>query len=125
YALSPLAELPVSQFPVLGGATFPGTDGVDRRLWKNALNWLPRISAAYQINPGTVVRAGAGVYYDTLNVQNETLNQLGFSWTTNTPIMNDFGLTWLVGNPAASISALVDPFPVRADGTRFDNPPGS
>jgi hypothetical protein len=30
-----------------------------------------------------------------------------------------------VGNPAAGISPLVDPFPVRSDGTRFDNPIGN
>src|SRR5262249_45110552 len=68
---------------------------------------------------------GFGLYYDTLNVQNETLNQLGFSWTTTTTLTNDFGQHWLIGNPAAGISPMTDPFPIRADGTRFDAPPGS
>ena len=31
-------------------------------------------------------------------------------------------MTWTSGNPAAGISLLSDPFPVRADGTRFEAP---
>ncbi|MES1257067.1 MAG: hypothetical protein ABUS51_01505, partial [Acidobacteriota bacterium] len=125
YAKNPVPELPASQFTVLGGATFPGTSGASRRLWSNSLNWLPRLGVAYQIGPKMVVRAGYGLYYDTLNVQNETLNQLGYSWTTNSTLTNDFGQHWLLGNPAAGVSPLTDPFPVRADGTRFDAAPGS
>lgn len=41
------------------------------------------------------------------------------------PISNDFGTTWLSGDPRAGISPLVDPFPVRSDGTRFDVPVGA
>lgn len=35
---------------------------------------------------------------------------------------SDFEVTWLVGDPRNGISPLRDPFPVRADGTRFDVP---
>ena len=125
YALNPIPELPAAQFKVLGGATFPGAGGTNRRLWSNSFNWLPRVAAAYQLNSKTVLRGGAGMYYDTLNVQNETLNQLGFSWTTTTTLTNDFGQHWLVGNPSAGVSPMTDPFPIRADGTRFDSAPGS
>ena len=87
--------------------------------------WLPRASAAYQVNEGMVVKGGYGVYYDSLNATAITPNQLGFSTVTTVPSSNDFGQTWVSGNPRAGISPLVDPFPVRADGTRFSTPVGS
>ena len=122
YARNPLPEVPASQFIVRGGTVYAGRDGVSRRLWQNELMWLPRLSAAYQLNRQTIVRGGYGVYYDTLNVMNQAADQYGFSRATNTVLTNDFGQTWLAGNPPAGISPLSDPFPVRADGTRFDTP---
>jgi hypothetical protein len=125
YAKTPVPELAASQFMVLGGSLYPATGSRDRRLWNSAMNWMPRVAAAYQLTPKTVLRAGYGLFYDTLNVLNESVNQLGFSRTTSTTFSTDFGQHWLVGNPAAGISPLTDPFPVRADGTRFDAPLGS
>jgi hypothetical protein len=125
YAANPLPELPASAFVVQGGSVYAGVNGAPREPWQNELMWLPRLSAAWQINPKTILRGGYGIYYDSINVQNETLNQSGFSRTTSTNLTNDFGATWLAGNPSAGISPLADPFPVRSDGTRFDAPLGS
>jgi hypothetical protein len=87
--------------------------------------WLPRVSAAWQFSRKMILRGGYGIYYDSINVQNVTLNQSGFSRTTSTNLTNDYGVNWLAGNPRAGISPLADPFPVRSDGTRFDAPLGS
>ena len=125
YAKVAVPGVPVSAFTVLGGATYPGVNGASRSVWNNSLVWLPRLAAAYQLNSKTVIRAGAGIYYDSRSVQNETLNQLGYSWTTSTTLTNDFGQTWLVGNPAAGVSPLTNPFPLLANGQRFETPPGS
>jgi hypothetical protein len=125
YAKNPIPEVPASQFTVMGGAIFPGANGGDRKLWNNSMVWLPRIAAAYELSGRSVIRFGYGLYADTLNVENETINQLGYSWPTSTTFTNDFGQTWLTGNPAAGVSPMTDPFPVRASGTRFDTPPGS
>jgi hypothetical protein len=125
YAANPVPELPASSFVVKGGSNYAGVNGAPRQPWQNELMWLPRLSAAWQFHPKMIVRAGYGIYFDTINVQNETLNQLGFSRTTTTNLTNDYGMTWLAGNPAAGVSPLVDPFPVRSDGTRFDAPFGS
>jgi len=122
YARNPLPELPASQFIVKGGSVYTGRNGVSRRFWRNELMWLPRFSAAWQLNQKTVFRGGYGTYFDTLNVLNTSPDQTGFSRTTNTQLTNDAGVNWLAGSPQNGISPLVDPFPVRADGTRFDTP---
>jgi hypothetical protein len=125
YARAPVAELPAASFQVLGGSVYPGVNGAGRPLQVGEAMLLPRLGAAYQLNARTVLRGGYGIYYDTLNAQNVGPDQSGFSRATVSPITNDFGMTWLSGNPGAGISPLTDPFPVRADGTRFDVPVGA
>ena len=127
YARNPIPEVSVNAFreSLRGGAVYAGQDGQSRRGWKSQVMWLPRASAAYQVNEGMVVKGGYGVYYDSLNATAIMPNQLGFSTVTTVPSSNDFGQTWASGNPRAGISPLVDPFPVRADGTRFVTPAGT
>jgi hypothetical protein len=122
YARGPVPERAASTFLVQGGSVYPGVRGAGRRIFNNEFLWLPRISAAWQVSNKTVVRAGYGVYYDTLNVLNSAPNQTGFTRSTSTNVTNDFGVTWLAGDPANGVSSMKDPFPVRADGTRFDVP---
>jgi len=125
YARSPIPELAPSDFSVLGGSIYPGVNGVQSRLQNTEFMLLPRIGVAYQLSSKTVLRGGYGIYFDTLNAQNVGPDQSGFSRATVNPITNDFGQTWLSGNPAAGISPLTDPFPLRPDGTRFDIPVGA
>ena len=122
YARNPLPEVPANQFQVLGGSVYAGKNGASRRLWASELMWLPRASLAWQVNNKTVIRGGYGVFFDTLNSMNQGPDQSGFSRATNTVLTNDFGQTWNAGNPLGGVSPLRDPFPVRADGTRFDVP---
>jgi hypothetical protein len=129
YAANPtLGLLPPSDFKVLGGLPYLGqfydtaTDGTHR--------FLPRAGVAYQLTDKTVVRAGYGMFADTLNVNNNRPNQSGFSKDTSTTRTNDNALTFCCGvGAAANLSTtsnmLIDPFPVRADGTRFDVPLGN
>jgi hypothetical protein len=127
YARSPVPELSVSAFDanLRGGAVYAGANGRSRRAWKSQTMWLPRVSMAYQANEGMVLRGGYGVYYDTLNATAITPNQLGFSTITSVPSSNDFGQTWVSGNPRAGIAPVTNPFPLRADGTRFVTPSGN
>jgi hypothetical protein len=122
YARNPLPEVPASQFIVRGGSVYTGVNGAPRELWRSELMWLPRFSAAYQITNKTVLRGGYGIYFDTLNVMNSAADQYGYSRATNTVLTNNFGEDWLVGDPRNNVSPLTNPFPVRANGTRFDLP---
>ncbi len=126
YASNPLAELPASEFRVLGGTRYLGqgsktfTDGTH--------HLLPRASVVFQLDRSTVLRTGYGWYYDSFNANNTRPSQHGYSLTTNTTVSNDNGLTFTgvgaAGNLSAGSNPLLDPFPVRADGTRFDLPYG-
>jgi len=122
YAANPVPERPAGDFLVRGGPVYPGSGGAPRRIRRNELMWLPRLAAAYQLDNRTVIRAGFGLFFDTLNAATETVNQSGFSRTTSTNLTNDFGVTWLAGDPRNGVSPLRDPFPLRANGTRFDEP---
>jgi hypothetical protein len=128
YARNPIPELAAADFRVLGGTEYLGarefsfTDGTH--------HLLPRIGVVYQLNPRTVLRSGYGWYYDTFNSNNTRPDQLGYSLPTATPVSNDNGLTFCCGVGAAggltaNRNPLTDPFPVRADGTRFDTPYGN
>jgi len=125
YARNPLPELPASSFKVLGGSLYPGVGSNPREGFKNELMFMPRIGVAYLLDNRTVIRGGYGMFFDTLNVMNFSPDQTGYSRTTSSIITNNFGQTWNFpanANPANGGSPLRDPFPVRADGTRFDVP---
>lgn len=120
YRRNPLAQRDPSTFVVRGGTTFPGTGGVPRNSIQGQWMTMPRFGFAYQITPKTVLRGGAGLYYDTLNVTNNSPNQTGFNRTTSTTVETNFGQNWLIGDPAHGVSPVTDPFPLRSNGTRFD-----
>ena len=134
YAANPIWEMPASNFVVEGGPLYAGTPGAPSRAWPSQLDWLPRAGFGYQIDKKTVIRGGYGVYYDTLDVNAVTYgaNQAGFATSTNTTETTTNGVTWgangvMAGNPAALISPLTDPFPVRgySNNTRFNAPVGN
>ena len=128
YAANPLPELPASQFNAIGGVQYLNSPN---RTWTNgAHTFMPRIGVVYSYDQKTVFRMGFGTYYDVFNVNNDRPGQDGFSQGTSTTLSNDNGLTFCcgigaVGNLSATNNASIDPFPVRANGTRFDEPYGN
>ena len=108
-----------------GGSVYATDSGQDGTVWRPQAMWMPRVSAVYRLGEKTVVKAGYGLYYDTLNAADFSQNNPGFSATTTNTNSTNFGQTFLLGNPYAGSSGISDPFPVRADGTRFDEPTGS
>ena len=99
YAKSPVPELPASAFSAVGGSLYTGASTVGSHYPASQLMFLPRIGFAYALNAKTTLRGGYGVYYDTLNAQNQSPDQSGFSLTTTNSSSNDFGQTWLSGDP--------------------------
>lgn len=129
-----LALRPASEFIVKGGTQFLGKDGAPDTVNKAQPAWMPRVGFAYQLNDKTVLRGGWGMFFDTNNVLNDGLNQTGYSRATSTVITNDNGLNFTNANLtsaacrtslASCVTLLADPFPVRADGSRFDTPLGN
>ncbi len=125
YAARPVPELAASGFTVRGGSVYAGVGGASRRLWQNEFMLLPRVAAAYQLDSRTVLRVGAGTFYDTINPLVYGIDQYGYTQSTNTLVTTDYGVNWLAGDPTRGVSPLVDPFTVRSDGTRFDVPFGN
>jgi len=128
YALSPLAELPASQFQVMGGTEYLGARG--NTFNDGTHHLLPRAGVVYQLSPKTVLRGGYGWFYDTFNVNNSRPNQYGYNQPTDIYTSTDNGLSFCcsvgsAGGLAANRNPLLDPFTPRADGTRFDSPYGS
>lgn len=126
YAKNPLPELPPSAFQVLGGTEYLG---VRRNAFTAGTHkLLPRVGTAVLINEKTALRGGYGWFYDTLNALNTVRpSQFGFSQPTTTVISTDNGLSFCcgvgaAGNLSVGRTPMNDPFPVRADGTRFDSP---
>ena len=101
---------------VLGGPIYAGDSGVSQPA---AAMWMPRVSAAYLLGERTVVKAGYGLYYDTLTAADYAAATNGYNVTTTNTISDDLGRTFKWATPATGAKSF-DPFPVRADGTRWD-----
>lgn len=124
YAAKPIPELAAANFKISGGPLYAGQNA-SRSLVSSETMWLPRISTAYALDSATVIRGGYGIFYDTINALNLAPNQLNFSRSTGPILTTNFGEDWLIGDPQAGVSPTADPFPVRADGSRFDTPLGN
>ena len=125
YAARALPERPASDFKVVGGSVYAGHEGADRRRWRAEAVFMPRLAAAYELTKHTILRGGYGVFYDTLNPNHISADQSGYSRSTITNSSHDYGRTWVAGDPGRGVSPMSDPFPLRADGTRFDRPVGN
>jgi hypothetical protein len=102
YAQSPIAEVPAAQFQVKGGLLFAGVNGQPRALSEiQRTNWAPRVGAAYQLTPKTVLRGGFGIFYGAGTLSSESRN--GFSATSTFVGTIDGGLT--------PVNRLSDPYP--------------
>jgi hypothetical protein len=122
YARAPITQLSASDFHVRGGSVFASAPGRDGATSKPEIMWMPRVSVSYKLGATSVLKAGYGIYFDTLNAADYTANITGFSATTTNTNSTDFGQTFQLGNPYAGVLGISDPFPVRANGARFEQP---
>jgi Carboxypeptidase regulatory-like domain len=117
-----MAVLP-SSLTIQGGPLYAAVNGNPRNAYVNSYRVLPRFGATYQINSRTVVRAGYGFYYDTMNALTAIgngFNQDGFSASTTSNSSTTFGTNFSPGT-----SPLSNPFPANASGANFNSPVGS
>ncbi len=104
YTANPIAELPVADFRVLGGLTWVNQGGAGRSPFATQkTNFMPRIGLAYQLRPKTVLRAGYGLFHDTVGINQTVPIQTGFSQSTPLQVTRDGGLTF--------VTRMSDPFP--------------
>jgi hypothetical protein len=104
---------------VVGGPIYANDAGQSGAAYRGRAMWMPRASASYLLGDRTVLKGGYGLYYDTLNAADYVAAQAGYSVTTTSTISDDLGRTFKWATPATGAGSF-DPFPVRADGTRWD-----
>jgi hypothetical protein len=105
-----IPELPASAFKVMGGLTFAGLNGNPRGKWigeKN--NFMPRVGLAYQLRPTTILRAGYGIFYDSIGINGYNSIQTGFSTTTPVQVSMDSGLTYIASTANPFPNGLIQP----------------
>ena len=112
YAKSPIAQLPVDQFKTPGGLLFAGLNGVPRGLWNTDwTNFCPRVGLAFSLRPDTILRAGYGIFFESIGTDRADVFQQGFDQRTPVQPSFDNGLTFF--------GTLANPFP-----TGLVPPPG-
>ena len=92
------------RFEIRGGVNFANRNGEPRALYaRDANNIMPRVAAAFSLNPTTVLRAGYGMFFGPMGVRRGDVFQTGFSQTTPLVPSKDDGLSF--------IATLENPFP--------------
>ncbi|WP_031499123.1 TonB-dependent receptor [Bryobacter aggregatus] len=101
YAASPSPLLPANQFRVAGGLTFAGINGNSRGTYNPPhKNLLPRFGLAYQLDKGTVIRAGYGMFLGFLGERRGDVIQSGFSRQTPfIPTIDNINFSSTLANP--------------------------
>lgn len=108
YARNPIPQL--ATLPVNGGLVFAGVNGNSRYQFNPVRNnFAPRLGAAYQLTPKTVIRAGIGWFYmpftdariATVSQLTPPISQAGFSSST----------TMLTSQNGLPVNTLTNPFP--------------
>jgi hypothetical protein len=107
YAAAPNSTLPVSAFKVLGGLTF-NTPGGNISNFTSTM-FSPRVGFAYRpevLGDKTVIRGGFGLFVVPIFPFNNSIQQQGFSQTTQAPI-----IPYAPPTSATGPGTLSNPFP--------------
>lgn len=104
YARAPIPQLTPDQFRTPGGLVFAGVNGQPRTQWNGRKkNFSPRIGIAWLARPKLSIRAGYGMFFESLGTDRNDVDQIGFDQRTSLVPTNDNGQTF--------IASLSNPFP--------------
>lgn len=104
YARAPIPQILPDAFLTPGGLVFAGVNGQPRTMWNGRRrNFSPRFGIAWLIRPKLSLRAGYGIFYDSLGTDRNDVDQYGFDQRTSLVSTNDNGQTFVAG--------LSNPFP--------------
>jgi hypothetical protein len=56
-----------NEFRRQASSIYAGAMGRSGASWKPEVRWMPRFSLSYRLGEKNVLKAGYGIYYDTLN----------------------------------------------------------
>jgi hypothetical protein len=107
YAANPNSTLPVANFKVLGGLTF-NTPGGNISTFQSTMV-SPRVGFAYKLptlGKDTVIRGGFGIFVIPIFPFNNSIQQEGFSSTTQSPIT-----PYAPPASGTAVGTLSNPFP--------------
>jgi hypothetical protein len=112
-ATNPKYPYPAPPPAFLGAYTFAGVNGYPRRqFYTDWTNLAPRLGFAWRVGDTTVIRGGAGVYYQSITQTGNS--STGFSATTNyVPSFNNGVTPSACANGGCQTGpySIVDPFP--------------
>jgi hypothetical protein len=115
YARSPIPELAPAEFRTPGGLLFAAVGGQPRTLWNgNKMNWAPRLGVAWLVRPKLAVRAGYGVFFESLGTDRNDVGQLGYDARTTLTPSEDNGQTFIATLSNPFPSGLVEPMGAAA-----------
>lgn len=114
-----------STIAVAGGPLYAGVNGAPVRQWRADFRVLPRIGASYRLGQDSVIHAGYGLFFDTLNALESSggspfPDQTNFTASTSVSTGSSiygplgFGENLSLANP----TPISNPFPVQ-NGTNF------
>ncbi len=104
YARAPIPQLAPADFKTPGGMLFAGVGDVPRTLWNaNKRNFSPRVGIAWLVQPKLSIRAGYGIFYESMGTDRNDVGQQGFDQRTSMVPSNDNGQTF--------VATLSNPFP--------------
>ena len=105
YVMNPIPEIPASAFQVKGGLLFAGVNGASRGMWNMTDHtFMPRVGLAYHLQDKTVVRAGYGIFFESLGADRYDVLQQGFS--------QDTSLVPSLNNGQTFSATIANPFPL-------------
>ena len=125
YARAPIPQLAPADFHVRGGSVYASDPGQDGKVWRPQAMWMPRVSAVYKLGEKTVLKGGYGDLLRHAQCRRLQPEQRRLQRHDDQHEQHGLRPDVPARQSVCGDLGISDPFPVRADGTRFDEPTGA